>query len=173
MLTWYIEKMGARLGIGQDVLLQQYKTFTRSQTMIAKSIEKNKEEKKPLKQDDELLVASFFYDDFLGKMQVHNAKTKDIIVLVEELAKAIEDEIIVPILAGTISAEQKEAVLEAQLYRERQRELHNEEKKEREVQALCHKYIQRIMQRLMKYTKISAAEKQVLLDKMRKVLMIK
>lgn len=173
MLTRYIEKIGSRLGLGHDVLLQQYKTFTRSQAMITKSIEKNKEEKKPLKQDDELLVASFFYDDFLDKMQVHNAKTKELVVLVEELAKAVNDPIVVPIIDNTVSAEQKEAVLEAQLYRERQRELHNGEKKEREVQALCQKYIQRMVQHLMKLSRIPAAEKQELYEKMKKVLMNK
>lgn len=158
------------MGIGHDVLLQQFKTYGKSQTMITKTIEKNKEEK-PVKQNHELLVASFFYDNFLEKMNIHSSKVQDLTTLVKDLARATSDEYIVGILDNTITADQKEAILESQLYRERQREIHNEEKKEREVQDLCRVYIQRAMQHLNKLSRIPAAEKQALHEKMRKVLM--
>lgn len=102
MLTWYLEKIASRLGIGHDVMLQQYKTYSRSQSMITRSIEKNKEEK-PVKQNDDVLVASFFYDDFLAKMNVSNSRTKELITLIEELARVTEDEQILPLLHGTVS----------------------------------------------------------------------
>lgn len=65
--------------------------------MIIKSIEKNKEVK-PVKQDDELLVASFFYDNFLEKMNVKSSKLNELITLSIELAKATEDELLIPII---------------------------------------------------------------------------
>lgn|GEM_PF-6192192 len=138
--------------------------------MITKSIEKNKEEKS-LKQDDELLVASFFYDNFLEKMNVKSPMLTELISLAEELAKVTGDEVLLPIIQGTLVPEQKEAVLEAQLYRERQRDLHTDEKKEREVQAMCQKYIQRTMQHLSKLTRIPTEQKHALHERMRKVIM--
>lgn len=171
MLTRYIEKMASRLGIGQDILFQQYKTFTKSQTLIAKSIEKNKEEKSPVKQSSELLVASFFYDDFLDKMSINSPKAQELIVLVKELAITVEDELITPIVQGTLSSEQREPLLEAQLFWERQWDTHAAEKKELEVQQLCRIYIQSAMQRLMKLSRIPIEEKNILLDKMRKVML--
>lgn len=97
MLTWYIEKMASRLSIGHDILLQQYKTFSKSQSLITRTIEKNKEEK-PVKQADELLFASFFYDDFLEKMNINSARSKELITLIKELAVAVEDDTIAPII---------------------------------------------------------------------------
>lgn len=136
--------------------------------MITKSIAKSKEEP-VVKQNEDLLFASFFYDDFLGKMSVKNNKINDLITLIEELAKTTEDETLMHVFQGTLNIEQKENILESQLYRERQRDTYNEEKKEREVQLLCERYIQRTMQRLMKLSRIPVAQKQALHEKMRKV----
>ncbi len=137
--------------------------------MIVKSIEKSKEEK-PVKQDDTMLFASFFYDDFLGKMNIETAKISEINVLIRELADATDDEILKPLFHDTLSADQKEQILECQLYWERQWETHMIDKKEREVYALCQRYMQGAMQRLMKQSRISPEAKQALLDKMKKVL---
>lgn len=140
--------------------------------MITKSIEKNKEEKQ-VKQDDAQLVASFFYDDFLEKMNVKSARIKELVTLVEELARLTEDENILPLIHGTVAGAQRESVLESQLFWERQWDIHTDDKKEREVENLCLTYIQRRMQLLMKLSRIPAADKQALHEKMRKVLMAK
>lgn len=65
--------------------------------MITKTISKNKEE--PIvKLNDDLLFASFFYDNFLDKMGVKNNRLNELVPLVEELAKTTEDEYLLPIV---------------------------------------------------------------------------
>lgn len=172
VLAWYFEKISERLKISHDILKQQYNNFTKTQTLIVKNIEKNKEQK-PVKQPDELSFASFFYEDFLSKANVSSPKLTEVIKLVWELSVLLEDQPLANIFGGQVDAELKEQLLETQLYRERQWDAHTDDKKQQDVLWLSQRYIQQAMQRLMKYPKISPEDKQALLEKMRKIFLAK
>lgn len=170
VLAWYFEKISERLKISHDILKQQYTNFTKTQSLILKNIEKNKEQK-PVKQADELSFASFFYQDFLEKMNISSSKLEEVVKLVGELAVLLEDQPLSSIFGGTVDADLKEQLLETQLFWERQRDTHTDDKKQMDVLVLGQKYIQQAMQRLMKYPKISAEQKQQLLAKMHKIFL--
>lgn len=132
VLAWYFEKIAARLNISQDVLTQQFDKFSKMQTLVIKGIQKNREEK-PVKQSEEFLFASLFYNDFLPKMNISTSRLGELTILVKDLATLEEDDVLRHIFNETVSGELKEQLLETQLYLERQRETHTDDKKLQDV----------------------------------------
>ena len=173
VLAWYLEKMASHLSISADILKQQFDKFGKTQTMVIKGIQKNKGEKQPVRQSEEFLFASFFYQEFLSKMNISSPKLHELTEFVKELSLLQDDETLKHIFAGEVSSELKEQLLETQLYMERQWDTHTEDKKLQDVLSLCQRYIQTSMKNIMKLPKIGAEKKQELLEKMRNTFLAK
>lgn len=87
ILSRYMESVSKKIGMSYDIVFSQFKTFTKSQTVVVANIRKEQETaQKVTKESDVLLFQSFFYNTFLQDHGIHDAALDTLMMLVVEVA---------------------------------------------------------------------------------------
>lgn len=166
VLSWYLEHLAKKVSVSYDILFGQFKTYTKSQTVVLAHARKEQERATAtIKEDDVRLFQSFFYGTFLQDQWLQDEKLDAVMMQVVELAGVIDDDAFLQIVSGDIA--DTELLLQAQLWWEKHREGLLPEKKIAEIDRHCRAYIQNALKQVIKMQNLTAAEKQELIGRMR------
>lgn len=120
ILSRYLEALAKHMSMSYDILFSQFKTFTKSQTVVVANIRKEQEvAQKPMKETDTNLFYAFFYDTFLQDNGIHDSQLEEIMMLVVEVAGIMGDDALLQVVSGEI--ENKDVLSQAQLWRDKHR----------------------------------------------------
>jgi hypothetical protein len=87
ILSRYLESVSKKISMSYDIIFSQFKTFTKSQTVIVANIRKEQEvSQKISKESDLILFQCFFYNTFLQDHNIQDAKLDELMMLVVEVA---------------------------------------------------------------------------------------
>jgi DNA primase len=159
ILSRYLEALAKHMSMSYDILFSQFKTFTKSQTVVVANIRKEQEiTQKPMKETDTNLFYAFFYDTFLQDNGINDAQLEEMMMLVVEVAGIMWDDALLQVVSGEI--ENKDVLLQAQLWRDKHRWDMPVEKKLPDIKRHCQQYLHNAMKMMVKLTSLSPQEKQ-------------
>lgn len=175
ILTWYIESLAKHTSINYDILFNQYKTFTKSQTVTLAHYRKEQEQaNKKHTEKSEHLFYSFFYDSFLQENDIKSEKIDEYMMLVVETAGLIGDDALLRVVSGDFSGDEQSSLesdlAQAQLRWETHREWFTADKKSSEIIHHCKQYLQNALRQIIKNTTISQQQKQDLMKRVQGLL---
>lgn len=100
ILSRYLEALAKKMSMSYDILFSQFKSFTKTQTVVVANIRKDQEvAQKPHKENDTVLFQSFFYDTFLQDHGIHDTGLEELMMLVVEVAGVIGDDTLLQIVS--------------------------------------------------------------------------
>ena len=157
----YLEKVAKKVSQDVNILYQQLKINTK-RTFPKKEVEKKKEE--------DLTIPALFYNEFYKQLKLSNFD--DYIGIVLSILDDMDDNAILKkILLGNISLEEKEKILEKQLWWEEKLSTWTEDKIEQNITNEAKKYIIQLLMSVIKSPNIDNSKKLELmqiLNKLRK-----
>ena len=164
ILSWYLESISKKISMSYDIIFSQFKTFTKSQTVVVANIRKEQEvSQKVSKESDVTLFQCFFYNTFLQDHNIHDAKLDEIMMLVVEVAWVISDDTLLQIVSWEVL--DTDSLLQAQLWRDKHWWDITPEKKLPDIVHHCQKYLHNAMKLIIKMQSLSPQEKQDLMKR--------
>lgn len=161
IISLFIEKIAKKIGINDTNLLNQFKSFQKDKNRFNSKKIVNKDEN-----DKIYYLWAIFYKDFIAQNSLDIESYKKFI---DDNTKIFNNELLMHILENKISLEQKEKLLEIQLWRERQFEWLTNDKKNHIITNYLKKYINDNIKFWMKQTNLTAEQKNDITKKIREM----
>lgn len=163
----YIERIANIFNVNYNILLQQFQTFKKLHKYEIKS--KLPSDTTNFKFQEEYIVASLFYDDFLKKNKLDVQNIIEIMNLILDLNSIFENKLITQIVGWVLSTEQKDELLQCQLWWEKQFDTLKEDKKIQEIANYLKRQLKIFNQNISKNPNLSIEQKIEISQKIKKI----
>ncbi len=161
IISLFIEKIAKKIWIDDTNLLNQFKLFQKDKNRFRQIKKDSKKD-----EDKNYYLCAIFFKDFIWQNDLNVSLYSSFII---ENINAFNNPLLLKILEDKIDLDQKEKILESQLWREKQFEGLTSDKKNQIVINYLKKYINDNVKFLIKQTDLSNDQKNDIIKKIREM----
>lgn len=168
---FYLQKISWLLWVNFSAIQNSFTQFTKENKISIIERTRNAEKKNPtiVIPEEKFQIWAFFYNNFLQANKIDTDKVQQISEIFASISSYFESSFLNKLLDGNIDEEEKQKLLEAQLWWETQFDLITMTKKDDVVYAFLSKQLHKLTQLVAKSVKLKDNEKHQILETIKKL----
>lgn len=162
---FYLEKIANKLNINYYILRWQFEVYSKTNKIYTKTTDSKPKDLF----NEKYILASLFLDDFVSKNNLWDEKISKMLTIIEKISWNFEGSLIYKIINNQLENEDKQELLQSQLWWERQLDTLKHDKKISEINNFLKRQIHKFNQIIMKSPNISSEDKITLHNEIKKL----